>query len=93
MRPTLSEQRDTLHEQGIDLSARVAECGNGTQYLRGHGQWLKITRDRNARQWTFARGYNNSLKAHDTARYSFVAYGWTWDDAIEMAARHINDHK
>lgn len=93
MPKTLKELREELSAQGIDLGARVKEAGCTTQYLRGHGQWLKITRDAKARNWMLARGLNNSLKAHDSPRYGFDAYHCTWDDAIEMAARHIRAYK
>ena len=59
--------------------------------IRSNSQWVQITRDNKARIFTFARGYENQLRAHDVDTISFK---WVanWTEAIERANRLINTY-
>jgi len=52
--------------------------------IRGDSQWVKITRDKKNRTFTFARGYKGQYQAHDIETWGFE---WvkTWNEAIEKA--------
>ena len=56
--------------------------------IRAFGQWLKITRDNTDRTFTFARGYDGQLSAHEIETYSFK---WVanWAEATEKANRTL----
>jgi len=79
--------------EGITVSNRERDGLDVTQYVRGHNQWVKVIRQASERKWYVARGYANEAVAHDKASYSFTAYHWTWDDAVEHAARLIETWK
>jgi hypothetical protein len=56
--------------------------------IRASGQWIKITRDNKERTFTFARGYENELQAHEiqTLPFKWVA---NWTEATDKANRTI----
>lgn len=55
-----------------------------TKTIRTDRQWVKITRDSNARQFTFYRGDKGVLKAKEVQSFSFT-FIQTWADAKEHA--------
>jgi hypothetical protein len=57
--------------------------------IRSNGQWVQITRDAKERQFVFASGYEDELRADDIKTYSFK-YVSNWNEAIETANRIIN---
>jgi len=56
--------------------------------VRAHSQWVKITRDGGARQFTFARGDDGALKAKEVQSFPFSAIP-TWADATVHAAQRM----
>lgn len=61
-----------------------------TRYVRERGQWVKITRDGEGKTWHFARGWDDSVKAHESQVWSLKRF--TWADAIAFAQRQCADH-
>jgi hypothetical protein len=59
--------------------------------VRKLGQWVKITRDNQFRRFTFARGFDNSLSAHDIETYSFC-WVCNWSEAINRANMKIDTY-
>jgi len=59
--------------------------------VRSNDQWVKITRDNQARKFTFARGYNHNYSATEIFSYSFK---WcaNWSDAVDFAQRSIKSY-
>lgn len=88
--------KNAIHDyagQGIALSKRERSGSFMAQYVLGHRQWVRITRDTTKRQWVFARGYEGELTAHEVSRWSFMPGMNMWAQAIEQAARLIIDYK
>lgn len=56
--------------------------------IRAGSQWVKITRDSNARKFVFARGNAGALKAKEVQTYPFTFIP-TWDDAIKHAQERM----
>ena len=54
--------------------------------VRSANQWVKITRDNAAREFTFARGYAGESQAHEIQTLSFK---WVanWTEALDKAER------
>ncbi len=52
--------------------------------IREFNQWVKITRDSQKRKFTFARGYEGSISAHEV---EIISFAWvpTWKEALEGA--------
>jgi hypothetical protein len=67
--------------EGIETSARTKESGWMTQYVRGHGQWVKGLRMADTRHWLFARGWSGEVTARQGWSISSIP---TWDDAMPL---------
>lgn len=59
--------------------------------IRTSSQWVKITRDNESRIFTFARGYQGMVKAHDIETFSFKWIA-NWTEATDKAYRLINNY-
>lgn len=64
---------------------------NAVRYVRGKGQWVKITRNRAQRKFHLARGWTGETTAHARETWDF-AHLPTWSDAIDLAKQAINDY-
>lgn len=84
----------SYEREGCTIESALDEpMGCRVRFVRGFGQWVRVTRDNKNRTWTHARGHEGCAYSEHKETRKFGARGFSnWSEAIDFALDMIRTY-